>query len=133
MAQVGGELANVVRPVISLDDADEENGCLRVLVGSQHLGRLDHGRVGNQAGADPQRLEAIQSLLPARAVLASAGSVLYFHCNLLHGSGPNRSDRPRRAYIACYNAFSNIPITGQGHGPPIPIQFCDDDAILRYQ
>lgn len=117
--------------MVALDRADEENGCLRVLTGSHHLGRLDHGRVGNQRGAEQERLAAIEQLLPARPVLAEPGSVLFFHCNLLHGSGPNLSDRPRRAYICCYNAFSNAPIVGKGHGPPVPIERCSDDAIME--
>lgn len=121
----------LVSAMIALDRADEENGCLRVLVGSHHLGRLDHGRVGSQTGAELERLAAIERLLPARLVEASPGDVLFFHCNLLHSSGPNLSDRPRRAYICCYNAFSNIPIIGKGHGAPVPIQMCADDAIVR--
>jgi hypothetical protein len=121
----------LVSAMTALDRADEENGCLRVLIGSHHLGRLDHGQVGRQRGAEQERLAAIERLLPARSVLAEPGDVLFFHCNLLHGSGANLSDHPRRAYICCYNAFSNVPVIGKGHGSPVPIDLCEDGALLR--
>jgi ectoine hydroxylase-related dioxygenase (phytanoyl-CoA dioxygenase family) len=35
------------------------------------------------------------------------GSVLFFHCNLLHQSDPNESDEDRRSFIMCYTALSN--------------------------
>lgn len=117
--------------MVALDTADEENGCLRVLVGSHHLGRLDHGRIGNQRGAELERMTATERLLPSYSVIADPGDVLFFHCNLLHSSGPNLSSRHRLAYICCYNVFSNTPIVGKGHGPPPPIVVCRDDALLR--
>lgn len=117
--------------MVALDPATRENGCLKVLVGSHLLGRLDHGRQGSQAGADPERVAAIARRLPVQYVEMSPGSALFFHCNLLHASEPNLSDRPRRAYICCYNAFSNLPLFGRGHGQPVPIPILSDEAILE--
>ena len=118
--------------MITIDEAMNVNGCLKVMVGSHLLGRLDHGHVGNQHGAEPERAEALESMLPVHYVEAKPGSVLFLHCNLLHTSEPNLSKFPRIAYICCYNAFSNIPILGKGHGPPVPIQLAPDDAILQF-
>ncbi|MSR83424.1 MAG: hypothetical protein EXS58_10955 [Candidatus Latescibacteria bacterium] len=56
-----------------------------------------------------------------------SGSMLYFHCNLLHSSAPNLWDRPRLSYICCYNALSNPPLTKPGHGPCVPIAPVADD------
>ena len=122
----------MVSAMLALDEATRENGCLKVMVGSHLLGRLEHGRQGSQAGADPQRVKALEDKLPIHYVEAKPGSVLFFHCNLLHASEPNFSNRPRIAYICCYNAFSNIPVIGKGHGKPVPIQLSADDAILRF-
>jgi hypothetical protein len=116
--------------MVALDPATRENGCLKVLVGSHLLGRLDHGRQGSQAGADPERMAAIEARLPVRYIEARPGSAIFFHCNLLHASEPNLSDRPRRAYICCYNAFSNVPVLGKGHGHPAPIPWVSDEALL---
>src|SRR5580692_10732406 len=47
----------VLRPLlcsafIAVDRATKENGCMQVLKGSHHLGRIDHILTGDQAGAD---------------------------------------------------------------------------------
>jgi hypothetical protein len=118
--------------MITIDEAMKQNGCLKVMVGSHLMGRLDHANIGNQHGVEPKRAEALESRLPVHFVEAKPGSVLFFHCNLLHASEPNLSKLPRLAYICCYNAFSNVPILGPGHGPPIPIQLASDDAILQF-
>ena len=118
--------------MITIDEAMKVNGCLKVMVGSHLLGRLDHGHVGNQHGAEPERAEALESMLPVHYVEAKPGSVLFLHCNLLHTSDANMSKLPRLAYICCYNAFSNIPILGPSHGLPVPIQLAPDDAILQF-
>jgi hypothetical protein len=117
--------------MVALDAATRANGCLKVLAGSHLLGRLEHARQGSQAGADPERIAAIEGRLTARYIEAPPGSALFFHCNLLHASEPNLSDHPRRAYICCYNAFSNIPVMGKGHGRPVPIPLVADDALLQ--
>jgi ectoine hydroxylase len=129
----GAPYPRLLSCMVALDPATRENGCLKVLVGSHLLGRLDHGRQGSQTGADPQRIAALEQRLPVRYIEAAPGSALFFHCNLLHASEPNLSDRPRRAYICCYNAFSNIPVLGKGHGRPVPIPLVADDAILQRQ
>jgi ectoine hydroxylase-related dioxygenase (phytanoyl-CoA dioxygenase family) len=119
--------------MIALDPCTRQNGCLKVIVGSHLLGRLDHGRVGGQSGADPARVEAVINRLPVHYCEAPAGSVLFFHCNLFHSSEPNTSEIPRRAYICCYNALSNLPYdTAKGHGAPQPITVSPDEAILQF-
>ena len=40
----------MVSCMIALDPATRENGCLKVIVGSHLLGRLDHGKVAGQVG-----------------------------------------------------------------------------------
>jgi ectoine hydroxylase-related dioxygenase (phytanoyl-CoA dioxygenase family) len=118
---------------IALDKATQENGCLKVLVGSHKLGRINHGTVGAQAGADPERVALIEKRLPTQLCEMEPGTALYFHGNLLHASGPNRSDRPRRTYICTYNALSNAPADPQrGHGKPERIRLAPDDAVLRF-
>src|SRR5712692_3344212 len=127
----GAPYPRLLSCMIALDPATRENGCLKVLVGSHLLGRLDHGRQGSQVGADPERIAALERRLPVRYIEARPGSAIFFHCNLLHASEPNLSDRPRRAYVCCYNAFSNVPVVGKGHGRPVPIPLVPDDALLR--
>ncbi|MCX6945775.1 MAG: phytanoyl-CoA dioxygenase family protein [Verrucomicrobiota bacterium] len=118
--------------MIALDPATRENGCLKVIPGSHQLGRLEHGRVGGQAGADQARVAAVMERLGVTYCEAPAGSALFFHGNTFHASEANLSDRPRRAYICCYNARSNIPYGRGGHGQPVPITLSPDDSILSF-
>ena len=98
---------------IALDDADEENGCLRVLPRSHRPGKLyplgDHGQPdefdpGEQAHSFPGADDEI--LVPVKA-----GDVIFFNGYLLHRSKRNASvDRPRRALVNHYcSAWSNLP------------------------
>src|SRR5436309_2637262 len=41
--------------LIAVDRATRENGCLQLLAGSHKMGRIEHGRCGEQTGADPER------------------------------------------------------------------------------
>lgn len=120
---------HMISCMVALDRATRENGCLKVLVGSHRIGRINHGKAGTQNGADPERVAAAEKQHPVHYVEAEPGSALFFHCNLLHASEANTSDRPRRAFICCYNAFSNVPFV-RHHGLPVPIQLAPDDAIL---
>lgn len=62
----------------------KKNGCLQVLKGSHRLGRINHIISGEQAGAEPDFLEAAKSRFPLEYVEMEPGDVLFFHCNLLH-------------------------------------------------
>ena len=42
-------------------------------------------------------------------ITGEPGDVLFFDCNLLHGSGHNMSPLPRRTFIVCYNDIDNKP------------------------
>ncbi len=121
----------LVSCLIALDRADRANGCLKVLAGSHLLGRIDHGGVGAQAGANPERVAEAAKQLEVRYAELEPGDAIFFHCNLLHASEPNPSDRPRTSIICCYNAWSNRPPEGKGHGRPEPIEL-DRSGIERF-
>jgi hypothetical protein len=101
--------------LIAVDRATKENGCLQVLKGSHHLGRIDHGKVGDQTGADAERVEAARHRLDLVHCEMEPGAALFFHCNLLHRSDQNRSPEPRWALICCYNAARNDPYKESRH------------------
>jgi ectoine hydroxylase-related dioxygenase (phytanoyl-CoA dioxygenase family) len=130
----GFAFPRLISAFAALDAATKENGCLQVLRGSHRLGRLDHGTVGSQTGADPARIGQIENLFERVYVEMEPGSVLFFHSNLLHMSGPNDSPRHRRSFIMCYNALANPQFSGFADGKtseqrPCPVG--QDDAILR--
>lgn len=117
---------------IAVDANTRDNGCMQVLAGSHHMGRLDHGRFGQQTGADPARVEAATSVLPLVHVELAPGDALFFHCNLLHRSDANRSPDPRWSLICCYNAARNNPYGGNGHHALYhPLRKVDDTAVAE--
>lgn len=82
----------------ALDDATPENGCLEVIPGS-------HGALVNPS--DPSaHLTAQQCAewdrVPSKTVPVAAGTILLLHNWLLHRSGINHSNAPRRAFSVCY-------------------------------
>ena len=116
--------------MIAVNRATRDNGCLQVLRGSHLLGRINHGGVGGQSGAESQRVEAAMKRLELVHVELEPGDALFFHCNTLHCSAQNHSEHPRWAFITCYNSMQNIPYRG-GHGAPIKIDPWSDGDVLN--
>ncbi len=100
---------------IAVDRATKENGCLQVIRGSHHLGRIEHTLTGDQAGADQGRVNEVLRRLELVYVEMDPGDALFFHSNLLHRSDQNHSDHPRWSMICCYNAKSNDPYMESHH------------------
>jgi ectoine hydroxylase len=106
---------------IAVDRATRENGCLQVIRGSHHLGRIDHTLKGAQAGADQARVDRILERLELVHVEMDPGDLLFFHANLLHRSDQNKSDQPRWSMICCYNAARNDPYMESHHPRYTPL------------
>jgi ectoine hydroxylase len=114
---------------IAVDPSTRENGCLQVIRGSHHCGRINHVLTGDQAGADHERVDAVLQRRPLDHVEMQPGDGLFFHCNLLHRSDQNRSDMPRWAMICCYNAARNDPYKESHHPRYTPLAVVADSAI----
>ena len=112
--------------LIAIDAATKENGCLQVVKHSHLLGRLDHGKVGDQTGADPERVAAALERLPLEYCELEPGSAIFFHANTLHRSDQNLSENPRWAFICCYNTRHNDPYKESKHPGYIPLDVWDD-------
>ncbi len=115
--------------MIAVDPATRENGCLQVLAGSHHIGRIDHGPVGDQTGADPERVQIACEKLELKHVELAAGSAVFFHANVLHRSDQNKSENPRWAFICCYNTRSNDPYKESRHPRYSPLEVWDDARV----
>jgi ectoine hydroxylase len=116
---------------IAVDRASKQNGCLQVIRGSHHLGRIEHILTGDQAGADPERVEKILERLELVHVEMEPGDTLFFHANLLHRSDQNQSANPRWSMICCYNAARNNPYKESHHPRYTPLEKVPDAAILQ--
>ncbi|MFE0457844.1 phytanoyl-CoA dioxygenase family protein [Kitasatospora sp. NPDC058965] len=86
---------------IALDPCTVENGCLEVIPGSNRAGAVGH--LGGEARVTDTHWQTEQ----ARPVPMDPGQALAFHPHLLHASGPNHSDRPRRALTLRYQALTS--------------------------
>ena len=83
--------------MVAIDDADAANGCLEV-VSARHAEVLpmdDDGCI---------RAEVVASMT-WESVPVLAGTTLWFHSRTPHRSGPNTSNRDRRALYPTYNAL----------------------------
>lgn len=116
---------------VAVDRATKENGCLQVLRGSHLAGRIEHVLVGDQAGADIDRVNELAKRLELVHVEMEPGDVLFFDANLLHRSDQNRSDNPRWSMICCYNAARNDPYKDSHHPRYTPLEKIEDADLLK--
>jgi ectoine hydroxylase len=91
----------VATAIVYLDDTTLDNGCLEVVPGShtagRHPTRMDSDAFG-QLEMDPvANADMVRVPLPV-----PAGSVVCFGAFLAHATGPNRTDRDRRALLYSY-------------------------------
>jgi len=95
------ELDRLPNVMVALDDADEQNGCFRVIRGSHRRGMLPglegEGRLG-PLFTDPRAFD-MSDQVPA---IVPAGSLVFFSPHTVHGSEPNRSNALRRALVLTY-------------------------------
>lgn len=89
---------------LALDDATAENGCLRVVPGSQKAGLRPH-RPLHEGGRDQSHVLSVE-LTPADQVVelpVRRGDITVHDERIIHGSGGNHSlDRWRRTYIIAF-------------------------------
>jgi ectoine hydroxylase-related dioxygenase (phytanoyl-CoA dioxygenase family) len=117
--------------MIALTPSVQSNGCLQVLPGSHRMGRINHGKIGEQVGADQARVEAYQALRDVVYCEMQPGDALFFHSNLLHASGQNTSDQPRWSIISAYNLLTNRPISDEPAAScTTPVARVPDNALL---
>ncbi len=115
--------------LVAVDPNTKANGCLQLLKGSQKMGRIEHGRYGEQTGADPERTEAAMKVQEHVYAELAPGDVLFFHSNTLHCSDANRSEDPRWSLLCCYNTKHNNPYKESHHPFYEPIERSGENAI----
>ncbi len=107
-----------------LDDSTEENGCLQYVPGSHRWGLLQKPALaGDLMGIEnfltPEQRKAFKPI----PVETKAGEAIFHHPLTLHGSGENKSDQPRRAFVI--NVFADGVISDTNEAlltgvPPVP-------------
>ena len=89
-----------------LDDSTEENGCLQYVPGSHRWGLLDKPELaGDLMGIENYLTPEQRKNFNPVPVETKAGEAIFHHPLTLHGSGENKSDKPRRAFVI--NVFAD--------------------------
>ena len=118
--------------MVALDKTTRENGCLQVIRGSHHAGRVEHGVLpGDQVGANPRRVEEMLKNLDLVYAEMAPGDGLFFHANVMHRSDQNRSPDRRWTVLFCYNAARNNPYLEHHHPQYTPLLKVEDEAIKK--
>jgi len=90
-----------------LDDSTKENGCLQYIAGSHRWGLLPKTVLAGDIAGIKDYLNDEQKKQFDHPLYAEvkAGEAIFHHSLTLHGSGENKSDKPRRAFVI--NAFAD--------------------------
>jgi hypothetical protein len=90
-----------------LDDSTKENGCLQYIPGSHKWGLLPKPVIAGELQGIKDFLDEKQKKQfdNPRFAETKAGEAIFHHSLTLHGSGENKSDRPRRAFVI--NVFAD--------------------------
>lgn len=101
---------DMITALLFVDDVTADNGPLEVVPGTHKgpLYSLWHGGRFTGAVADEVVEKHRHNIIQCTG---KAGSVCLMHASLLHGSAPNRSDRPRTLYIATYYAEDAVELS----------------------
>jgi ectoine hydroxylase-related dioxygenase (phytanoyl-CoA dioxygenase family) len=86
----------------ALDDVTLDNGCLWVITGSHLEGLVSHEKWHVGGREDKQVAEALLDRRREAPITMPAGSCSFHHSLLLHSSGANNTDKPRRGLAVHY-------------------------------
>jgi hypothetical protein len=97
-----------------LDDSVKENGCLQYIAGSHQWGLLPKPVIAGELQGIKDFLNDDQKkqFEHPRYAEIKAGEAIFHHSLTLHGSGENKSERPRRAFVI--NCFADGVISDSG-------------------
>ncbi len=108
------EPPRLVTVSIALNDATPDNGCFKVVPRSHLWGVQEWGAIARKQDAElTEHDEAAKQQID---VPLTAGSALFFHSLMVHGSGPNASPRPRNTALYAYFSPEVRYVTKDGKG-----------------
>ncbi|MDP6701619.1 MAG: phytanoyl-CoA dioxygenase family protein, partial [Candidatus Latescibacteria bacterium] len=102
---------NLVICWMALDDATEDNGCMRFIPGSHKLGVIEHKRLEDFRVEDEKVDYQSEVSVPLKA-----GGCSFHHSLALHRTDANRSDRRRIGLTVAYMSAESKYI-GDGEQP----------------
>ncbi len=103
--QTTSKLPSQINCMLAIDAADEENGAIRFVDGSHRGGLVPHSVF--ESNSFNRGLEGGLDAFEATLVPMQPGDALFFGPLVIHGSGPNRSARDRRANTFAFDQADN--------------------------
>lgn len=116
------EPPKLVTVSIALNDATPENGCFKVIPQSHKWGLQSWGHIARKQ--DESLTDHKDRDFSGQIdVPLSAGSALFFHSLMAHGSGPNRSPNPRNTALYAYFSpqVRYVPRNGKPERKSFPV------------
>jgi ectoine hydroxylase len=129
--------------LVMFQEATEIGGCLYFIPGSHRAGRIDP--IEDESTSyklwvvpkDPL-IDAMERFGDPVPMTGKPGTVVFFHPNLIHGSGHNMSRYPRWHFYAVFNRIANKPKPIPKPRPEwavsrkyIPLVMGDDQSIVN--
>ena len=116
---------------IYLEDCDEKNGPLKVIKGSHKKDVFSHHNNKNYFVGKINTKKDKIDLKKTVSLTGKAGSVIFFHCRTIHGSGCNHTNGSRPLILFGYRACDAWPIINDGNPHP-ETNFENYDANIIY-
>ena len=101
----------MIAAMIHISDSTEKMGCLRLVPGSNKLGKIKNSD-GHTFVKKIHNKYALESVTP---IEAKRGDVLFFHSFTIHGSMPNKSERPRKTILIQLFSGRDKVVRGVNH------------------
>ena len=101
----------MIAAMIHISDSTEEMGCLRLVPGSNKLGKIKNSD-GHSFVRKIHNKYPLESVTP---IEAKKGDVLFFHSFTIHGSMPNKSERPRKTILIQLFSGRDKVVKGVNH------------------
>ncbi|MBV7338022.1 phytanoyl-CoA dioxygenase family protein [Chloroflexi bacterium TSY] len=88
---------------VAVDDVDRENGCLHFTPRSHNFGKQEsiYLSVEGDSIVDKMKPKGFEEEEPVAMEMEAGGVTFHHGCNFQY-AGPNRSDKPRRAFAIIY-------------------------------
>ena len=116
---------------IYLEDCYEKNGPLKVIKGSHKKELFSHHSKDNYFVGKINTKKNKINLKKSVSLTGKAGSVAFFHCRTIHGSGLNHTNGSRPLILFGYRACDAWPIINDGNPHP-ETNFENYDANIIY-
>jgi non-heme Fe2+,alpha-ketoglutarate-dependent halogenase len=100
----GLEPFDIVTAWVALTPSRRENGCMRVVPGTQRKGQLPHADTFTKENllSRGQEIQVTVAEKDARDIVLEPGQFSLHHVAIVHGSEPNNSDLPRYGFTIRY-------------------------------